>query len=924
MTFKSDVDWTVEVPSTVNWCTVSPSQGQAGTASVLVKIIENREYDERNVSLTLKCELNTVTYVISQKQRDALLLSSSKVEMDTDGGTFTVEVQSNVQVTCEIPAQYGGWLKVADGSRGLSTKSYAFTVSPNSSGDSRQGQVIFKSGTMRETVDVYQYCGDVLILGSHEATLPALGGRVEIDVRSNVDYGYTVAEGSDWIHQVESRALSSHTVYFIIDAYSETENGRIGIIKFTSTDGTLSELFTVGQKPQGAVIVNTGSIEADYAGGTYEIELATNCDIAVSGPSEWVRFGDMRMSRGMSTYIQEIKVSPNYNERERRCELKFYSKEDKEICGTVALIQGALQYTVTTTLPQEAYRDARSHVFDIGVDTRAPYELLPSSDRLESMGNGRFRLKANYSKGESGMHTIGLKVAGQYVTTIGVNYSEPITPVISQNAFNVSGEAGKVRVVIQNNTDIECEIQSAATGWISRAETNIADAGIANDVWTFAVAENGAEGRTGTITFRAGDIWKETVSISQETLHKVENSSIVSLDGTKTLTDILGDNIYNIEALDLRGIVSAADISTMRSMATEGKLTDLDMSMCELKRDDKPYCWPEFSHGGFISADNVVGDYMFYGTMLKRVKLPDAAVSVGERAFFQSPVEEVEFGSEVRTIGWQCFKECDKLRKVNIPDLVEEIPDYCFFGTYALEELKLGKGLKRIGNRSLCPIDCYNVKPSKLVSVVLPDGLEEIGFKAFCSTGITSMIIPSSVRRIEPYAFEECRNLNSIKFENEMDTLPPHILENTIGLREIVFPRGLKVIGAGALAGSDIEYLTIPEGVVELESNSLSSAGRKGCILPQSLEVIGPRALCWRSQCSEFTIPANVKRIGNAAFMGTWSVKKLHIQCPTPPVCEGKLFTTSVADCTLYVPKGSAGLYHQAEPWSDFKEIVEE
>lgn len=924
LTFKCDVDWTVQVPSTVDWVTVSPAQGQAGTSTVKVTVAENTGYDERNASLTLKCELNTATFVISQKQRDALLVSSSRVEMDEAGGTFNVDVQANVQVTCEIPAQYGGWLKAVDG-RGLTSKSYTFSVAANDTNEPRSGQVIFKSGSMRETVDVYQIAGDMLVLGSHEAALSASGGRVEIGVQSNIEFGYTVTEGADWIHPVESRALSSHTVYFDIDAYDNTDTGRVGIITFASKDGKLTELFTVSQRMLGAVTVGAESIRADYAGGTYEIELASNYTVRVYGPSDWVKMGELRQSRAMTPYIQEFTVMPNYVERERRCELKITSPEDKDIEGAVTLIQDPLEYTVTTTLPQDAYRDARTHEFEIKVDTRAPFVLEPSSDKIVSLGEGRFRIRANQRSGYSGMETVAIRVAGQYVKMINVNYGEPINPKIKQKIYTASGQAGRIKVQINCNTDIECSVGGSAAGWLSLVETEIAETGTATDVWTFDVAENSGSGdaRTGYITFKAGDMWSETVTVNQDLLRVAENAATVTLDGTKSLAEVVGDNMMEIESLDLYGQVNCDDILTLRKMATQGKLIELDMSRVELKRDSRSY-WTLFGQEGRITDDNVVGNFMFYKTNLARVKLPDAAVSLGIDVFNGSTVEEVEIGPNVASIGEQCFKNCEKLRKVNIPDLVEEIPEDCFYGTYQLSELTMGRGVKRIGRLAFSPKDCYTDIPSQLTSINLPDGLEEIGFKAFHSSGLITVTIPSTVKRIGDYAFGECRSLRSIKFENQMDTLPRYILNNTVGLREIEFPRGLKVIGVGAFAGTDIEYLTVPEGVVELCTSALESAARKGCILPQSLEIIGNRALAWRSQCSEFTIPANVKQIGTLAFYGTWSVKHLHIQCPTPPKCIGNIFSASVSDCTLYVPAGTADVYRQTAPWSGFKAIVEE
>jgi hypothetical protein len=56
---------------------------------------------------------------------------------------------------------------------------------------------------------------------------------------------------------------------------------------------------------------------------------------------------------------------------------------------------------------------------------------------------------------------------------------------------------------------------------------------------------------------------------------------------------------------------------------------------------------------------------------------------------------------------------------------------------------------------------------SNLTSIILPDGLEIIGWNAFsrCKK-LTSVIIPKSVKEICGYAFEFCENLKSISIMN--------------------------------------------------------------------------------------------------------------------------------------------------------------
>ena len=159
-----------------------------------------------------------------------------------------------------------------------------------------------------------------------------------------------------------------------------------------------------------------------------------------------------------------------------------------------------------------------------------------------------------------------------------------------------------------------------------------------------------------------------------------------------------------------------------------------------------------------------------------------------------------------------------------------------------------------------------------------------------------------------------------------MDTLPARVLHNTLGINEIVFPRGLKVIGEYALDHVGMDYLTIPDGVTELMKGACNGSGKKGLTLPESLEVIGAYALGYQSMSSTFTIPSKVRYIGARAFDGACYIKELHMKNPVPPQRDGDIFfsTFKYEECTLYVPRGSARAYSADSYWLKFKAIVEE
>ena len=69
-----------------------------------------------------------------------------------------------------------------------------------------------------------------------------------------------------------------------------------------------------------------------------------------------------------------------------------------------------------------------------------------------------------------------------------------------------------------------------------------------------------------------------------------------------------------------------------------------------------------------------------------------------------------------------------------------------------------------------CTFIRYEGNEKTLTSVVIPDGVREIGSYAFSGcTSLTSVVIPSSVTRIGKSAFESCESLTSVKFEGSVN-----------------------------------------------------------------------------------------------------------------------------------------------------------
>lgn len=155
--FTTTGDWTASLMNdrAEGWITISPVSGKAGDVLLSVSVKANDTYDERSATIVLKSGDDTENIVVNQKQKDAILLSSSKYEVEAQGGKIKVEVQANVPYEVEIGTD---WITEIS-TRAVSTHIHHYQIAPNENYDAREAKIVFHSlgdENLADTVSVYQ------------------------------------------------------------------------------------------------------------------------------------------------------------------------------------------------------------------------------------------------------------------------------------------------------------------------------------------------------------------------------------------------------------------------------------------------------------------------------------------------------------------------------------------------------------------------------------------------------------------------------------------------------------------------------------------------------------------------------------------------------------------------------------------------
>ena len=259
ISFTATAAWTASVISTKadSWVDVNPKSGNPGPAEIKITTTPNDTYVERNATIQIKCGTETKDIVLTQKQVDNITVTTDKVELGAEGGTFTIELKSNIDFSYEIK---GDWIKYVS-TKAYSDKTLTFTAEPNDGVQKREGSVTVKGGEFSETVKVYQSGEEpTLIITQNEYNLEAEGGSIAVEVSSNVAVTMTIPENVSWITENKTKSVSTSTFHLDVAA-NETYETRSAEITFSNEESGLSEKVTVNQK--GKTFVHVTSVTLD-------------------------------------------------------------------------------------------------------------------------------------------------------------------------------------------------------------------------------------------------------------------------------------------------------------------------------------------------------------------------------------------------------------------------------------------------------------------------------------------------------------------------------------------------------------------------------------------------------------------------------------------------------------------------------------
>ena len=189
----------------------------------------------------------------------------------------------------------------------------------------------------------------------------------------------------------------------------------------------------------------------------------------------------------------------------------------------------------------------------------------------------------------------------------------------------------------------------------------------------------------------------------------------------------------------------------------------------------------------------------------KNTIIPNTITSIGDHAFYGSPIVSINIPNSVVEIGPSAFQRCSQLLSISIPDGVTSIGVHAFSGC------------------------------SKLTSINFPYSLTTIGGEAFMGTSLTSIIIPKSVTSIGSNAFL-LSTLTSIQVEegnpkyDSRNNCNAYIVTATNklirGCHNTIIPNSVTSIEAQAFDCPNMTSILLPENLVSAGNSAFGGCSK--------------------------------------------------------------------------------------------------
>lgn len=880
---QHNVDYEVSVGD-CSWLSWEVTKAYLEDAKIVFTAQSNPETEARYavISIKDKASSHVEKATVTQKQKDALTVSASSVELEKEGGSFDLTLNYNADY--QIKYDDAPWLSIVQ-TKAMQTSTVTFEAVANPEVETRVGHIVVTLGELSETVTVYQKGGRSIILSEKNVTVGPGAGSVSVQATANVDYE-VIGPAETWLSLQEDSATKAVVTNNYTWRVEENTTGesRQAVITFKDKESDLSESLTITQL-QNDVIEGQDCYSIPWEGGTLDVPVQTNTEFTptIEQEGNWLSIVETKALHA-STITLSAQQNPDIMPR------------------TACLVLTSSQDSWRITITQKA----NAQQVTVNVPTAGTLSQVISTETLHKIINLKIVGKLNEEDLEL------LKGANSDWCVEELDLSEMTT---------TTNETGAIFQAMPNLVKVVMPLH------IEKVTVNAFRNCPALEVIDF--------GTDSGILVMGGDVYVGFGGSSY-----TGEGAFKECLALKSVT--LPDHLEEIQAGAFYGCTSLEEI--------------IFPETCNVRK-------LEPSTGEWSSGLQYIVVYLghFNGcTSLQTVTLPASLKQIKEGALAGGQFQKIVFPDGLTKVeASSLFEDCTRLEEVALPSLITEYAPYMFAGCKNLKKIETAGAITRFGDH------CFDGANSELIlldpafeygvgvfanmdgeSLTIPDGFSVIPNEMFCGwNNLKHVVLPASIKKVGDLAFTgeslESVEIRSTKVAFGTDTGGGSFdsgknIHVTIGntvlsvtgnfnageVNEITFEAGSQCEEFGIAGGTAIQSISLPSSVKRLTAKAFSRTKIKSISLPESLKVIGEEAFSYCTELPSFAVPETVDTLGNGVFRGCSKLYEFSIPAQSSLKYIGANILSECPEIEPFVINGSEDLTIHPTAFDAFEEVV--
>ena len=594
VSLESNVNYEVVIPSDCDWLSLAtddPKSRGLEESSFTLNVNANKSYNNRSaiVKVVNTDENLSGSVSVSQSFDTVFKVDSTDFEIPMDGGTFTVNVESNVSYEVKLP-EGCDWItpsiKKKDPDFKTEATEIVFTVKENTGYDARDAIItlVNENANIATPLTVHQPFTAVFKADKKTFEVPMEGGTVTVNMESNVSYDVSIPDDCDWVTLPSSsrtRGVKPSIVTLEVKE-NKTYHDRKVVVTIANKDAGVSVPITIDQPFNTVFTADKTAFDVDMAGGTITVNLQTNIsyDVKIPEDCDWITLpatsktrtagaqaGKAKKSRGATTEAIVLRVKENPGYKDRDAVVTIGNKD----AGAEIKISVHQPFTTIFKADKTAFDvDMAGGTISINMESNISYDVtipagcdwitMPTAARKQSNTRGTvtsaivLRVKENTSyQDREAVITISNKEAG---VSIAVYIHQPFATQfkVDKNEFEVPMEGGTVTVNVESNVGYDVSIPSNCD-WITQstaARSRSKTRGTTTTAVVLSVKENTSyQDREAVVTIANKEAGVSVgISIRQPfaTVFKVDNNAFeVPMKGGTVTANVESNVSYDVK-----------------------------------------------------------------------------------------------------------------------------------------------------------------------------------------------------------------------------------------------------------------------------------------------------------------------------------------------------------------------------------------